>query len=188
MTDPATACHAEGRGFESLQPLQKRPAFARLFRCSSRAVRMRHRTMTGQSCPRRLADAAGRCSLADDSERPAPWNFCVPAEDRDRPRRVGAPAPPAPLRLVRGRSAAFVEEQHSQPPLLLVVRRASERRLGGNVRFSTGTTFLPRSLRVQLAWGRGTLALVASERRGWWHSGHETAPLSPRELSVRLQT
>jgi hypothetical protein len=28
----AAACHAEGRGFESLQPLQRRPAFAGLFR------------------------------------------------------------------------------------------------------------------------------------------------------------
>jgi hypothetical protein len=89
---PPSACHAEGRGFESLQPLSKRPAFAGRFRGRSRVVRLRHRTMTGQSCPRRLADAVGRCSLAGDSERPAPWNFCVPAEDRDRPRRVGAPA------------------------------------------------------------------------------------------------
>ena len=62
-------------------------AHLQAFSCSSRVVRLRHRTMTGQSCPRRLADAVGRCSLAGDSERPAPWNFCVPAEDRDRPRR-----------------------------------------------------------------------------------------------------
>jgi hypothetical protein len=89
----------------------EKACICRTFSCSSRVVRLRHRTMTGQSCPRRLADAVGRCSLAGDSERPAPWNFCVAAEDRDRPRRVGAPAPPAPLRLVRGRSAAFVEEQ-----------------------------------------------------------------------------
>ena len=94
-----SACHAEGRGFESLQPLSKRRVFAGLFRSSSRVVRLRHRTMTGQSGPRRLADAVGRCSLAGDSERPAPWNVCVPAEDRDRPRRVGARAPPAPLAL-----------------------------------------------------------------------------------------
>jgi hypothetical protein len=33
-----SACHAEGRGFESLQPLSKRPAFAGLFRCGSRLV------------------------------------------------------------------------------------------------------------------------------------------------------
>src|SRR5215208_1734459 len=112
MTDPSSACHAEGRGFESLQPLSKRPAFTGLFSGRSRLVRLRHRTMTGQSCPRRLASAVGRRSLAGDSERPAPWNFCVPSDDRDRPRRVGAPAPPAPLRLVRGRNAAFVEEQH----------------------------------------------------------------------------
>jgi hypothetical protein len=31
MTDRSTACHAEGRGFESLQPLPKRLAFAGLF-------------------------------------------------------------------------------------------------------------------------------------------------------------
>jgi len=71
---------------------RKRPAFAGLFRGRSRLVRLRHRTMTGQSCLWRLACAIGRCSLAGDSERPAPWNFCVPAADRHRPRRVGAPA------------------------------------------------------------------------------------------------
>jgi hypothetical protein len=37
---PRSACHAEGRGFESLQPLRKRPAFAGLFRWSSRLVRL----------------------------------------------------------------------------------------------------------------------------------------------------
>jgi hypothetical protein len=35
------ACHAEGRGFESLQPLQKRPAFAGLFCWGSCQVRLR---------------------------------------------------------------------------------------------------------------------------------------------------
>jgi hypothetical protein len=35
-----SACHAEGRGFESLQPLQERPAFAGLFRGNSRLVRL----------------------------------------------------------------------------------------------------------------------------------------------------
>jgi hypothetical protein len=57
--------------------------------------------MTGQSCPRRLADAVGRCSLAGDSERPAPWNFCVPAEDRDRQAGRGS-CPTRSPRLVRG--------------------------------------------------------------------------------------
>src|SRR3954453_11246421 len=33
----ASACHAEGRGFESLHPLLKRPANAGLFRCSAQA-------------------------------------------------------------------------------------------------------------------------------------------------------
>jgi hypothetical protein len=41
MTDPSTACHAEGRGFESLQPLSKRPTFAGLFCSDSRLVRLR---------------------------------------------------------------------------------------------------------------------------------------------------
>jgi hypothetical protein len=36
-----SSCHAEGRGFESLQPLRKRPAFAGLFRGRSRLVRLR---------------------------------------------------------------------------------------------------------------------------------------------------
>jgi hypothetical protein len=35
-----SVCHAEGRGFESLQPLRRRPAFAGLFRCGSRPVRL----------------------------------------------------------------------------------------------------------------------------------------------------
>jgi hypothetical protein len=61
----------EGRGFESLQPLQK-GCICRPFFGNSRVVRLRHRTMTGQSRPRLLADAVGRCSLAGDSERPAP--------------------------------------------------------------------------------------------------------------------
>ena len=38
---PRSACHAEGRGFESHQPLSKRPAFAGLFRLRSRVVRLR---------------------------------------------------------------------------------------------------------------------------------------------------
>jgi hypothetical protein len=120
-----SACHAEGRGFESLQPLSKRPAFAGLFRGRSRLVRLRHRTMTGQACLWRLASAIGRGSLAGDSERPAPWNFCVPAADWESTAPVRCPAAPAPLRFVRGRSAAFVEEQHSQPALLRVVHRDS---------------------------------------------------------------
>jgi hypothetical protein len=33
---PRSACHAEGRGFESLQPLPRRPAFAGLFASESR--------------------------------------------------------------------------------------------------------------------------------------------------------
>ena len=146
---------------------RKGPAFAGLFRGSSRLVRLRHPTMTGQSCLWRLASAIGRCSLAGDSERPAPWNFCVPAADWESTAPVRCPAAPAPLRFVRGRSAAFVE-QHSQPALLLVVRRASARRLDGNARFSTGATFLPRSLRVQLAWDCGSLGrLWARLRRRW---------------------
>jgi hypothetical protein len=62
-------------------------------------VRLRHRTMTGQSCPSRLADAVGRCSLAGDSERPAPWNFCVPAEDRESTAPGRCSCPTGTLRL-----------------------------------------------------------------------------------------
>jgi hypothetical protein len=50
---PRSDCHAEGRGFESHQPLSKRPAFAGLFCGRSRLVRLRHRTMNGQSPPSR---------------------------------------------------------------------------------------------------------------------------------------
>jgi hypothetical protein len=37
---PRSACHAKGRGFESLQPLSRRPAFAGLLRWGSRHVRL----------------------------------------------------------------------------------------------------------------------------------------------------
>jgi mono/diheme cytochrome c family protein len=42
-----SACHAEGRGFESLQPLSKSPAFAGLFGGRSRPVRLRRRVANG---------------------------------------------------------------------------------------------------------------------------------------------
>jgi hypothetical protein len=48
-----------------------------------------------------------------------------PAADWESTAPVRCPAAPAPLRFVRGRSAAFVEEQHSQPALLRVVHRDS---------------------------------------------------------------
>ena len=38
---PRSACHAEGRGFESLQPLSRRPAFAGLFHTCSRLLGLR---------------------------------------------------------------------------------------------------------------------------------------------------
>jgi hypothetical protein len=81
----------------------------RSFRCSSRVGRLRHRTMTGQSCPWRLADANGRRSVAGDSGRPAPWNFCVPAEDQESTAPGRCSCPTGTPNLVRGRSAAFVE-------------------------------------------------------------------------------
>jgi hypothetical protein len=46
---PRSACHAEGRGFESLQPLLTRPAFAGLFRVRSRLVRLRRVGLTPDS-------------------------------------------------------------------------------------------------------------------------------------------
>src|SRR5215204_3664661 len=105
-------------------------------------MRLHDRTMTGQSCRWRLADAVGSCSLAGDSERPAPRNFGIPAEDRESTAPGRRSCPTGTLRVVHGRSAAFVEEQHSQPELLVVVRRAR--------------TFSPRSPRVELAWERST--------------------------------
>jgi hypothetical protein len=53
-----TACQAEGRGFESLQPLSRRPAFAGLFRSASQQVRLHRR---GPIVDRpRLGTPAGR--------------------------------------------------------------------------------------------------------------------------------
>jgi hypothetical protein len=75
-----SACHAEGRGFESHQPLRKRPAFAGLFRVRSWIVRLRSRTLIGHSrrsspgsLTRRRAFAGEFCT----SER---LIFCRPAE------------------------------------------------------------------------------------------------------------
>jgi hypothetical protein len=80
---------------------------------SSRVVRLRHRTMTGQSCRWRLADAVGRCSLAGDSERPAPWNVCVLADDRESTAPGRCSAPPAPLRLREPRAVARVRRRRA---------------------------------------------------------------------------
>jgi hypothetical protein len=64
---PRSACHAEGRGFESLQPLPKRSAFAGLFHTCSRLVRLRRRAPIGHRRRRprreRLESGALRASL-----------------------------------------------------------------------------------------------------------------------------
>jgi hypothetical protein len=65
----ATACHAERSRVRIPSAASKRPACAGLFRCSSRAVRLRHRTMTRQSCPRQLADAGRNASRQDGLPR-----------------------------------------------------------------------------------------------------------------------
>jgi hypothetical protein len=64
-----TACHAERSRVRIPSAASKRPACAGLFRCSSRAVRLRHRTMTRQSCPRQLADAGRNASRQDGLPR-----------------------------------------------------------------------------------------------------------------------
>src|SRR5215207_3200755 len=153
----STACHAEGRGFESLQPLSKKACICRSFSWTqsagasaspdndwtivSVATRMRDRKV--------LFSRRFRATSTLELLRPCSGSTST------APGRCSCPS--APLRLLRGRNAAFVEEQHSQPALLLVVRRASARRLGGDPRFSTGGTFLPRSPRVQLAWESNTV-------------------------------
>jgi hypothetical protein len=57
-----SACHAEGRGFESLQPLRKSPAFASLFRAPSRLVRLRRRVNERVSRPKTLEAVRPECA------------------------------------------------------------------------------------------------------------------------------
>jgi hypothetical protein len=79
---PRSACHAEGRGFESLQPLRKRAAFAGLFRGRSRLVRLRRVGLTPDSPrPDRPPFQEKRC-LQADSGSSEPKSFCGPAEGR----------------------------------------------------------------------------------------------------------
>jgi hypothetical protein len=58
-----SACHAEGRGFESLQPLRRRPAFAGLFRGRSRLVRLRRRAPNRHPAAKRGGCASEQARL-----------------------------------------------------------------------------------------------------------------------------
>ena len=72
-----SACHAEGRGFESHQPLSKRPASAGLFRGSSRLVRLCRRVPQWVHVGRRAAGATQNkpvCRSVRLTARHAPWS------------------------------------------------------------------------------------------------------------------
>jgi hypothetical protein len=77
------ACHAEGRGFESLQPLRKRPAFAGLFCWSSRLCSSASgRTDAGLAVRRSPAASRKTPGLQADSRSSELKSFCGPAEGR----------------------------------------------------------------------------------------------------------
>jgi hypothetical protein len=80
---PSSSCHAEGRGFESLQPLPRRPAFKGLFRGRSRLVRLHPVGLIPDSRPgRSSADPRKTRCLQADSGSSEPKSFCGPAEGR----------------------------------------------------------------------------------------------------------
>jgi hypothetical protein len=63
----ASACHAEGRGFESHQPLQERPANRRFPSSGSQEVRLLRRPRIGQACRRKPHPHWRRRLFAGDS-------------------------------------------------------------------------------------------------------------------------
>jgi len=75
-------CHAEGRGFESLQPLSKRPAFAGRFASGSRLVRLLQQTMNRQSWRPELPRAPEKEPICRPSLSPEHDVFLPAADGR----------------------------------------------------------------------------------------------------------
>jgi hypothetical protein len=77
----STACHAEGRGFESLQPLRERPSIRRSFCCAQSACASASgRTDSGLAAGRSSAAPRKTPCLQVDSGSSEPKSFCGPAE------------------------------------------------------------------------------------------------------------
>jgi hypothetical protein len=80
---PRSACHAEGRGFESLQPLLKRSVFAGPFlRAQSACASASSRTNSGLAPGRSSAVPKKTPCLQAHSGSSEPKSFCGPAERR----------------------------------------------------------------------------------------------------------
>ena len=125
----STACHAEGRGFESLQPLRKRPVFAGLFCVRSRLVRLRRVGLTPDSprADRRPSKEKTPC-LQAHSGSSEPKSFCGACR-RSGVRPAAAVSPTLPRRhdpadsarrrdtsgRVRGASPVSVRKPRGQP-------------------------------------------------------------------------
>jgi hypothetical protein len=78
-----SACHAEGRGFESHQPLSKRASICRPFlRTQSACASASGRTDSGLVAGRSSADPRKTLCLQVDSGSSEPKSFCRPAEGR----------------------------------------------------------------------------------------------------------
>src|SRR5215207_3556755 len=81
-TTPPYACHAEGRGFESLQPLSKNPFFAGFSLRQSPCSSASGRTDSGLAVRRSSAASRENARCRPILARPNGSRFCRPAEAR----------------------------------------------------------------------------------------------------------
>jgi hypothetical protein len=77
-----SACHAGGRGFESLQPLSKGLHLQAFFACQSACASASGRTDSGLAAGRSSAVPRKTLGLQADSGSSEPKSFCGPAEGR----------------------------------------------------------------------------------------------------------
>ena len=89
----ATACHAEGRGFESLQPLSKGPANRALFAPHGSLDLLSSRGLS-EDWPRPAAAPDLKiCRFAGEFRSTEPWSFCSPRRRPEVLSAVGASRP-----------------------------------------------------------------------------------------------
>src|SRR5215204_1715307 len=87
-----SACHAEGRGFESLQPLRNGVHVQAFLRAQSACASASCRTDSGLASGRSSAVPKKTPCLQAHSGSSEPKSFCGPAEDR----RLSVPRPLGP--------------------------------------------------------------------------------------------